>query len=32
MRQANYATIHNYLVTEVRYMDAGEARLNERGN
>jgi hypothetical protein len=24
LRQANYATIPNYLVMELRYMDAGE--------
>jgi hypothetical protein len=27
MHQFNYATIANYLVIELRYMDAGESRL-----
>ncbi|OIQ71120.1 hypothetical protein GALL_472640 [mine drainage metagenome] len=33
LHQANYATIANYLVTELRYMDAGdEAQKRQLGH
>jgi hypothetical protein len=32
MHQGNYATIANYLETELRYMDAGGMRPQKRYN